>query len=83
MQGTRTRHASDNKILDDFILAVDSDRPPASETGHVDTMAHAPEPHVNALVPHPLLLESAADARLSHQINRPLLEHPARTRSIT
>ncbi len=68
--------ADGDQVLDDLLLAVDRDRPPAGQRAQVDAVALAVEAQLDPVVDEPLAVQPVAQAGVGQQLDRALLEHP-------
>ena len=66
--------ARGDEVLDDLLLAVDRDRPPAGEPAEVDAVALAVEAQLDAAVDERLAVQTVAEAGVGEQLDRALLE---------
>src|SRR4051812_29787515 len=66
--------AAGDEVLDDLLLAVDGDRPPAGQPAQVDPVALAVEAQLDAVMDEPLACQAVAEPGLGQELDGALLE---------
>src|SRR5437773_5601846 len=64
-----------DQVLDDFLLAVHSDRTSSSQLGQADAMPCAAEAQLDAVMHQAFLLQAFAHTCAGQQVNAALLQH--------